>query len=515
MGVNNRSVTLLKSGNRLVLSPTTAEIAEAVSPVLSFTETKQLRGKDAVEAGADIEFIDWQCFTFDHRDRLSTSFGFYSRVTKALKQAHFKVKLEDLTPPQRPEIFEPRWERLVGPESPYGLRHKQLDFLVKLLSRPCGCFDCPPGYGKSFLIGLIATLLPKAKIHVVTKRVPVLRDRIYPELCQMVPNVGIVGGGKKIYGRRVMLFSADSLHNSDGDADILIGDECHELAADRAAYNLGRYDRSRNYGLSASHNMRLDNKDLRVEGIFGPIIFKVSYQEAVQHGMVVPIRVIWRKVNMDMNPCSGLHDVAKKRRGIWRNTFRNEMIAEDANRYDDDTQTLITVETIDHAVHLKKLLPNFTLVYAEEGMDPEVRDKYIRWGLISRNEPHMDRARRDKLTKMFEKGKLKKAICTPVWNVGVSFNNLAVLIRGDAGGSPINDVQIPGRVSRITQSGDKPYGIIHDYQDKFDNGFKIKSGKRKKSYADQGWEQDWPSRSRSKAKQANPSLFEQDDDDDD
>ena len=78
------------------------------------------------------------------------------------------------------------------------------EFIQKILSNRWGRGDCPPGFGKSFMIGIIAALLPRATIDVVTRRVAVLRDRIYPELVQMVGDVGIVGGGKKIINKRVM-----------------------------------------------------------------------------------------------------------------------------------------------------------------------------------------------------------------------------------------------------------------------------------------------------------------------
>ena len=104
--------------------------------------------------------------------------------------------------------------------------------------------------------------------------------------------------------------------------------------------------------------------------------------------------------------------------------------------------------------------------------------------------------RKAKLTRRFEGGKLKKVIATPVWNVGVDFRHLEVLIRADAGGSPVNDIQIPGRNSRHKRSEDvkggarkKLVGIVHDYMDHFDHGFLQKSKSRERSYTRMEWEQ--------------------------
>jgi|TARA_R110000824_G_scaffold304281_5_gene492105 superfamily II DNA or RNA helicase len=487
---NEKIVKLLKHGNRLLIEPTTPKILDILTSELTFTEVSMVRGWEAKqrrrEGKSVMDYTDHPLFVLDHKSRIACPYGFWKRIKVALGAAGYVVSFKDLAPHSRPEVFEPRWQNIEGIE----LRAGQDKFLLKLLANRCGRFDCPPGYGKSFLIGMVGCLLPKARIDVVTTRVSVLRDRIFPELSQLCGDVGIVGGGKRRIGRRIMCYTAGSMHHAKGDADILFGDECHELGADRASQNLMRWDMSRNFGLSASHDKRIDGKDLRVEGIFGPVVHKVDYQTAQQDGLVAPIDVIWSNVVMDYDPCSGRYDVEKKRRGIWCNQVRNSVIAEDARKYGDDQQVLITCETIQHAVNLKALLPEYTLVYREGGLTYADRARYARQGLIESDERLMNLKRRIWLTKQFEKGELKKVICTTVWNVGVSFNNLEVLIRADAGGSPVNDVQIPGRVSRINDG--KDHGIVHDYLDQFNSGFKLRAKKRSKTYKENSWEQDFP-----------------------
>jgi hypothetical protein len=167
--------------------------------------------------------------------------------------------------------------------------------------------------------------------------------------------------------------------------------------------------------------MRLDDKDLRVEAIFGPIIFKVPYKEAEEHGMVVPLEVRWSNVIMDMDPCEGESDYDRERMGVWQNGYRNDLIAKDAKRYDDDTQVLITCKTIEHAMFLRQRLPDFQLVYRPGGIKAEDVDWYRKHELMGDDEDVMNDDDFEKATVLFEKGKLKKAICTTVWNVGVDF----------------------------------------------------------------------------------------------
>jgi superfamily II DNA or RNA helicase len=249
---------------------------------------------------------------------------------------------------------------------------------------------------------------------------------------------------------------------------------------------------------SASWDMRLDNKDMRAEALAGPVRYNVTYDEAVDHGMVVPIKVYWSDVRGE-NPAEDLDGVSKKRAGIWRNETRNQIIANDARKYSEDTQVLITVETLEHALYLKRELPEYKLVYSGQGLSPED----VLW-----YEEHfpdefsvMTEERKKKLTRRFERGKLKKAIATTVWNVGVNFKHLEVLIRADAGGSPINDTQIPGRAARINdkliKDGEvtvKEAAIVHDYLDQFDAGLARKAKGRETSYISNGWEQFYPRR---------------------
>jgi superfamily II DNA or RNA helicase len=494
--MRNRQILFRICGGALTLDPTpVGPIRHLLEQSLTIVEKKQLRGWEAKLARKDGKPLWYEefsaCYGYDEDGMLVTGTGFYRRLKQLLEDYRYQVRMVDQWQHPKPQVFEPFWDRL----KQFNLRYRQDEFLEILLSRRMGRFSCPPGFGKSFMIGVLATVLPRARIHVITKRVAVLRERILPSLQQMLPDVVMIGGGQRHSMRhRVTCITADSLHRSDFNADIVIADEVHELAADKVSAQLPFYTGARMFGFSATHDMRLDQKDLRLEGLFGPIVFEMGYQEAVAHGLVSDLEVVWRTCSLgksadgeELNPCQGLVDTAKRRRGIWRNAKRNSMIAEDARRYDQDTQVLITCETVEHALFLRRRLPEFTIVYSEQGMPPERYEEYLQMGLIKRSEPPMTTERRVKLTRAFEQGRLKKAICTSVWNVGVDFKPLAVLIRADAGGSPIQDTQIPGRASRINEG--KSGGVIHDYNDVFDPGFRTKSAKRRKSYAGNGWRQ--------------------------
>lgn len=506
----SKQVTLLRSGNRLVVSPSTPKIRDALTPSLRYTERKEYRGKEKFARKLAklpvVEEIEWECYSLDHRGRLATSYGFREMITGLLEAQGYEVKTRWASKVERAvhrerlkTVYKPRWDRIDELlKSGFKFRYKQKPCLQVFADEENGRVDCHTGWGKGTMIMLAGLLFPTAKIDVVTKRVAVLHTRLYPELAGNLPSVGIVGGGKRIKNCRVMCYTADSLHHGRPDADFVFVDEGHEACADGFAEKMGIYDHARCFAFSASWDMRLDNKDLRGLAMFGPVRVRVDYQKGVDKGLVVPMEIRWGDVIMDENPCSGETDlVRRKRLGIWTNEHRNKVIAKDARKYRDDQQVLITVETLEHALHLKKLLPEFKLAYSGQGLSEDD----IAW--FKKQFPDewvdMTQDKLNRITRRFSKGRYKKAIATTVWNVGVDFRNLEVLIRGDGGGSPINDVQIPGRNSRKRKDEDiaagakeKFVGIVHDYLDQFDTGFKGRSMRRSASYARNKWKQVFP-----------------------
>lgn len=498
MGFPER-VVLLRSDNNIVVDTPNRRVRDLLVPHLQYDEKIFYRGREAAvrrkNGQSVVETQTWDCYALDHRDRIATSYGFLQRIRGVLAERGCQTVVRWATQEEADAykarvaaVYTPDWtriERLI--EEGFQYRLQQEEALRLVATKPNGRIDCPPGWGKGTLIMLACMLFPKAKIDVTTKNVAVLHQRIYPELCLNLPSVGIVGGGKKEKGHRVMCYTADSLHHGRPDADFVFVDEGHQAGADKFSDSMGIYSKARVWMFSASWNMRTDNKDMRCEAMAGPIRLKVKYSEAEDAGNIVPIKVVWKAVNMDVNPCAGERPDDKKKHGIWRNDYRNQLIAADARLYPRDIQTLIVVETLEHAMELKNFLPEFKVVYSSRRM----KENDEAWFRTTYPETfkEMSPARLQNLVRMFENNKLKKVIVTPCWNVGVNFKYLQVLIRGDGGGSEINDTQIPGRASRVNDKINKPYAILHDYRDNFDSGFRRKAKGREAHYVNQGWEQ--------------------------
>lgn len=348
--------------------------------------------------------------------------------------------------------------------------------------------QCIPTHN-SVCLRMLCRMYSRAHIHVVTKSAT-LADEIYTDLSAVLPDAGIRGGGKNQPGR-VTVFVADSLHHGMGQASLVLIDEIHEMAAPKYVAKLGMYRRARMFGFSASPKGRMDNCDVLAEALCGPVLHEMSYQEAEQAGRVVPITVEW--LRMPHGPdTDGIRNLAiKDRHAIWQNEFRNWTIAVRARQLAPEEQTMIMVKTIDHAVHLRRLLPEYQLAYAANGMDAERLRDYIKRGLLPPDEPLMTPARLSELRRAFAEGTLKKVISNYVWSTGVNFRHLTVLIRADAAASTIRDVQIPGRACRRV-AGSKESALLIDCWDEWDARLLRKSQSRRRNYVGKGWTQIFP-----------------------
>lgn len=343
-----------------------------------------------------------------------------------------------------------------------------------------GLIVAPPAFGKSHIISFLCKHYSDIPIDIVTKRRDVLFG-IYGLLLRNIPDekIGIITSGRREKGR-VTCYTADSLHHSSFSSRLLLLDEVHELVTDNYFRLLSRYSDSINLGFTATPNTRSDNLHRRILALCGPCIFNVEYKEVEQQGLVVPILVYWVEVK-GPDIVENIRDpVERKRYGIWKNSERNKVIASIARKmYNRNLQVLILVETIEHALLLKELLPDFEVCYSDSAQERSYASD-IEFSKISSTQ-------REEMKKKFMNREIMGMIATGIWSVGVSFDSLNVLIRADASGSLTASIQAPGRVCRIAPSGDKEYGIVIDFMDHFSPVFYNKSIVRQRMYRKKGW----------------------------
>lgn len=469
-------------------NPLPTELVAVLAPRLTYARKTFLRGRDAYanpEGRYKPVVIETKVMYRLDEGRFTCAAGFADTIKNMLRALGHHVRELDLTAehhrPNRFQLFPNALDNVMQ------YRARQQDCVNAMDSNYGGIIKAPTGFGKTSLICAMALRYPYANIHIIAKQVAVA-TRIMRQLRKYLPNVGMLGGGKAQWGR-VMVVTADSVHRSNGDADFLFADECHQLVTDNYANKLAElYRFSRNFGFSATPYSRMDGASVRLEGMFGPLLFDMSYQEAVQLGLVVPIEVKWLPIRMEKNPAKGKKETAQKRWGIWRNTQRNAILADEINKLPPNEQVLVLVETVEHAVHLWQHLKDFSLCYAE--MKPEEFNNYKATGMLPQNFVDVTSEVRYNMQVAFEQQQLKKVIATDVWATGVDFAALQTVVRADARCSEILDTQGPGRAARIHDG--KEYGTVIDTIDYWDDDFLRRSKARYKTYKELGWEQDWP-----------------------
>lgn len=394
--------------------------------------------------------------------------GYESLLLDKCKQLGIQTK-RILTSTIKPDSFKPNWDNL--PEG-FEWRHRQREVAELIGKTRGGIIVATPAFGKSSIIGMLPRIYPNARFLISTFRRTVL-ETIADQIRTFIPpgtKYFIMGNNRGVHGSivrssRVVLCGTKSLHKiaeHDTDFCAVIHDECHNAAADGSFKLVTAFPKAKTFGFTGSPN-RSDGAQFRLQGLCGPILMTVDAQEAVEQGLIVPLRVIWCDVNLQYDPTLNCHPMYKKHRGIWFNVTRNKLIAGAARLYDADTQVLILVDTIKHALVLKDLLPEYVAVSAEHKSLNAIRGA-------------------------FKKGSVKKVIATGVFKEGVDFKALRVVINATGVKSEIANIQLSGRVARTSDG--KTEGIVHDFYDNWSPEFKSFSKSRKKLYESMGYLQE-------------------------
>jgi len=362
------------------------------------------------------------------------------------------------------------------------LRPGQDKILTSVAASDGGQLVGGTGIGKSFIIAQICKMYPTLRIVVVSPRKPVVQT-LYENIGKATSytSVGQIGGGKNHSpDHRIIVTTTKSLLKADLEkCDLLMFDEVHGVGYNQISTKLAYIQKARKFGFTATPTGRGDNAELVIEALFGPVLCDIPYEDAIAGKLVTPIEVHKYTVDNAYMPLEG-SIVTRKRHGYWRNKNRNEMIAAVAKSTAPEEQVLIMVETLEHAIYLHKLLPDYRVVHCGS---VSTKKKQI----AGRN-PKSYRLNDKQLSgirRRFERGEIKKAISTTTWKEGVDFPGLSVLIRADGMTSPIASNQIPGRLSRLAEG--KVVGVLVDFEDKFTDWALSRAHRRFKIYRDTGW----------------------------
>lgn len=477
-------ITIKRSGNVLEVSPPALGILD---PVLRYDHC--YLNYDSRASDLSPRIVNRGLYRIKD-DKLYTTQGALHRITKALDDHKIPYTYTNLD--TRPPL-EPDYEHLERCLPQLQLRVRQDEILANLIGRDSGVIVAPTAYGKTFIMLALVALYPNANIIITSPQVTLLQS-VYRRLLRITPYVGRVGGGHNKPAKVTLTTYASLLKAPVDKCDILLFDEVHRLAAPQTSMQVAKIRAPRKiFGMTATARGRSDGAELVTEVLVGPVVARVKYDEAVEAGVIAPIRVAM--IDMPRGCCalnSGTKRtrVAKKRLCYWRNTVRNGLFAQAVSTYPQklgiraDPQVLILVATVEHAFRLKLLLPDFVVVYA--GLSKDQHERLSALGLLPPNYKALTRIEREQMLRDFEDGVLHRVIATGTWGEGVDFVHLDVLANLSGERSPITTIQWAGRNSRL--SAQKTFGLVIDCNDAWDNWAEGRADARVREYKRNKWE---------------------------
>jgi superfamily II DNA or RNA helicase len=419
---------------------------------------------------------------------LTTLPGFGHRILETLRKKGTPFSVVD----SRLPLPKPDYEKACK-----GLRDYQLEPVIQSVMSGGGILSAATGFGKTVMTSAIIRAFDPEELKLRGTPTVVfaapdkdINRKNYEELKKFLPDreVGLVMSGVKKFSDDVQVITLDSLHLLNPDeVGILIVDEVHSAASTSRAESISRFHKAARWGVSATPGGRFDGGDLLLEGLFGPVVCRRTYQDAVRLGALVPIEVYWVKAPPPASLAtykSYKNRDYKIKAAIVNNKEYSRLVADLIRAIPESKSVLCFTQWIAQMANIHAFCPEVSYVHAQtsEGV-----------GSI---EPISSKQRKEIYARMKD-GELRKMLATHCWKQGVDFEGLDIVINASGGGSDISSKQIPGRASRKADGKDKAYMVdfIHEW-DWDETGTKRKPGpllssdySRRKSYKELGFEQ--------------------------
>ena len=203
--------------------------------------------------------------------------------------------------------------------------------------------------------------------------------KVWPEA-----TLGEYTGSQKDMTQTVIFATVQSISKdlekfSPTDFDYLIVDECHHAAANTYQKIFTYFHPKFILGLTATPE-RSDGEDMLA--LFQNVAHKMDLKTAVERGILVPIRYIRVKTNIDLTDVR-INGIKYNSQDLESKLFipeRNQLIVDTYLKYVNGKKTVIFCASVDHAAEIAKLLRDSDVkAEAVSGRDRvEVREKILK-----------------------------------------------------------------------------------------------------------------------------------------
>lgn len=229
-------------------------------------------------------------------------------------------------------------------------------------------------------------------------------------------------------------------------ADVLILDECHLHSAEEWIKIVNHCNAYYRIGMSGTvTGMKSDPiRDMRLVGITGPVIQKITHRELVDMGYSTPIKCIVHKIISPFIPINDYFITVQA--GIINYKQRNKLVADTAFAdYKKGHTVLIFTQQIKHAEILRDIIRE------NYGVNP----LFVHGGVPIKDRLTIKQA-------MIEEHE-RLVISTSVFKLGINIPSISSIVLAHEGESDKASMQAVGRGVRLWAS--KKEIIVHDFYD--------------------------------------------------
>jgi superfamily II DNA or RNA helicase len=417
-------------------------------------------GMDEEEKDAEISKIEEEAKWVKFYDRRTDSFGtgLYARVRKHLKLQHIKCQIVD----GRKKVPRLEWKikkfRFVDKVD---LREEQISAVRQALLRGRGILHCATNFGKTEAACAISSeynyqrkTLPRVLFLIHRKQLAVqTMKRFQQHLGEEFP-VTMIGAGKKDIPDKGVLIAVTKTASNVlrrvafrrfmERCNILFIDEFHVNKAWQISRIVAQCAAPMRFGLSGTIDKENKIKWMHYKGMTGPIIAETRNKELVDLGRSA--KPIIRMVEVQAAKKLEGSYAEDYRLGVVRNRVRNRLVLDETIRYvKKNYRTLVTVSRIAHGKLLKREL--------EQAIDVPIA--FISGGTSL--------WQREKVIKLFEKGRISVLIASPIFDVGMDVPAIEAWVNAAGGKGWELVLQRLGRVLRKKKGRNEIY--VTDYVD--------------------------------------------------
>jgi superfamily II DNA or RNA helicase len=361
------------------------------------------------------------------------------------------------------------------------LRDYQLAALEELLKHNRGIIVAPTGTGKSVIISCIVHKFQNYNILICAHTVDLVSQlaQKITQYCRIEPQ--ILNGKQKpdwqvfeessgnILVTTIQSFQKQILQDYSFYFDVVIVDECHHVCELTSQYGIALSQIVAPVRVGVTATPPTERKQfLTMEGLLGPILYKLSMDEAKEKRMIVHPRIKLHKIpyNQKINDLRTYKEVVKK--GIAQNFILNMKIVELIKQIVSEGQNvLVFVQLIEHGDYIKALADR-------EGVKSL---DYINGSVVD--------TERNRIKHKVETTQGNAVISTTVWKEGIDIPSLNHVILGGGWKSENPVLQAIGRGLR--RFNHKEFVTVHDFFNPSHHYLVSHFGERLSLYFDMGW----------------------------